>query len=89
MMLSLVGLRGSPHQRLGSKSVGAGRHHGAGERVRPTVGPHLLFLCMYVCMYVCVCVCICVSMHACSVCMYVVSCPCHVMSCHVMSCNVM
>ena len=49
MMLSQVGPRGSPHRRLGSKLVGAGRHHGAGEQVHPTRGPHLLLLLLIVC----------------------------------------
>ena len=44
MMLSWVGLRGSPQRRLGLQVSGARRHHGVGKRVRPTGGPHLLLL---------------------------------------------
>ena len=60
-----------------SRSVGAGRRHGDGARVRPPGGPHLLLLlllcvnfvcaCVHVCvsvcvgLRVCVCVCVCVS----------------------------
>ena len=43
-MLSRVDPRGHTTNDRGSKLVGAGRHHGAGERVRPIGGPHLLLL---------------------------------------------
>ena len=50
---------GSPTDDRSSKSVGAGRHHGDGERVCPSGGPHLLLVLLLLC--VCVCVCVCVS----------------------------
>ena len=55
MMLRRVGPKGPPHQRLigGSKSVGAGRHHGAGGQVRATGEPHPLLLLLCLCACVC------------------------------------
>ena len=41
---------GSPHRRPHLLVGGAGRHHGVGERVRPSGGPYLLLLLLFHCM---------------------------------------
>ena len=71
-----------------SRSVGAGRHLGVGERVRPTRGPHLLLLLLLCCCVVLCCGVLCCAVLCCVVLCCVVLC-CVVLCCVVLCCVVL